>query len=74
MEPITEAINNITGKSCFDLLIFSEKEKICRLFGIKLLFKIDQITTYDMNINAIIIPGNIPAINNFAIESSIVTP
>tara|TARA_B100002052_G_scaffold293329_1_gene316287 strand:+ start:292 stop:927 length:636 start_codon:yes stop_codon:yes gene_type:complete len=38
------------------------------------LFNKDQKTTYNIKIAAIIIPGKIPAINNFAIDSCTVTP
>ena len=62
-------INKITGKSCFDFLTFSRNEYSSSIFGISFLFIKDQIITYDINIKAIIIPGIIPAINNFAIDS-----
>ena len=74
IDPITAKINSITGKSCLDLLIFSKNEYSSRIFGISFLLIKDQIITYDMNIRAIIIPGIIPAINNFAIDSCTATP
>ena len=66
---MTAVINNITGKSCLDLLIFSKKENSSGILGISFLLINDQIITYDMKISAIIIPGIIPAINNFAMDS-----
>ena len=74
IDPITANISNITGKSCFDLFIFSIIEKFSEIFGISFLLINDQIITYDINISAIIIPGIIPAINNFAIDSWTATP
>ena len=73
-DPITAEINNITGKSCLDLLIFSKKECSSRIFGMSFLLIKDQMITYDIKINAIMIPGTIPAINNFAIDSCTATP
>ena len=74
IDPITAEISNITGKSCFDLFIFSKKEYSSRIFGISFLLIKDQIITYDINISAIIIPGIIPAMNNFAMDSWTATP
>ena len=51
-----------------DLLLFL-KMNIPQGFLAFFLFINDQIITYDINIKAIIIPGIIPAINNFAIDS-----
>ena len=66
---MTEEISKITGKSCFDLLIFSKNEYSSIIFGISFLLINDQIITYDIKIKAIIIPGIIPAMNNFAMDS-----
>ena len=74
IDPMTEEISKITGKSCFDLLIFSKNEYSSIIFGISFLLINDQIITYDIKIKAIIIPGIIPAMNNFAMDSWTATP
>ena len=74
IDPITPNINNITGISCLDLLTFSKKEKFSKDSGIIFLLISDQTITYNINIIAIIMPGIIPAINSFAMDSCTVTP
>ena len=66
---MTAEIKNITGKSCLDLFIFSKIEYSSIILGICFLLIKDQKITYDIKIRAIIIPGKIPAINNFAMDS-----
>ena len=74
IDPMTAKIKIITGNSFLDLFNFSIKVKFSNDFGIIFLFIEDQIITYSMNIIAIIIPGKIPAINSFAMDSWTVTP
>ena len=71
MDPITLRINIITGNNCFECFIFSINEYVSSDIGIFFLLIIDHITTYDIKISAIIIPGIIPAIKSLAIDSEL---
>ena len=55
-------------------ILSSQGEYCINIAIISFLFIKDQIITYDINIKAIMIPGIIPAINNFAIDSCTATP
>ena len=56
------------------LSIEKYQEKFSKVSGIIFLLIKDQTITYSINIIAIIMPGIIPAINNFAMDSWTATP